>query len=980
MFFLKRLPSVLAVFFLSAFTPFHASEPHSDYAVIENEAKLPILTPSLDSQKILKLKLKNGLEAYLISDPGTDTSAAGIAVNAGSWSNPVDYPGLAHFLEHMLFLGTKKYPNESEFQRFIDNHGGKENAFTANDRTVFSFTIDNDAFPEALDRFAQFFIAPLFNPSGLQREAHAVDQEYAKNLESDNWRLLYVRKALENPAHPDSRFNIGNLQTISPITPDMLRHWYETHYSANLMHLVLYSNLPIEKLRDLVVKDFSAVPDRRIQPLEVNVPLTLGKDCGHFVYVTPFQDIRSLILFWEMPSKYRYDADIVAYAIGDESHNSLLATLKKEGLADGLSAEASKHGNRLVFSLEISLTEKGVKNLQPVVALTFDTLHMLASQGIPKSFFEEIKSLAEIKYQYQSRHDPFDLVTDYAEALVDEDLDTFPEKTLIPQTYHSEGIAAVIHTLEIAPCQFYIVADPKLTGVAADRQEPWMGAKYAIRPMPKDIADTLAKLQPSGLIALPPANPFVPKHLELVPISTSATEHLAIKNLPIPKLLQDNEKGQFYFSGDANYKVPEAAYLFRIHTPAVTPGNPNQAVLLELFIKGLKESLASTLYQASLANLTFKLDSLETGLFFSIKGYSERSFLLLSDIMQAFKTFTISQDVFEQIKQTLMSEYQNASLSSPLKQAEEGLKSTIFKYFITPAEKADALASVTRDDLLAFSHHLFTHTYIKGMLYGNLTEPQAMEAISEVNSTLSSSPYPKDEIKEREVLFLSNEKGPFILSKNITPKGNAAFLMLQNKCYSFKEHAALQILGKGMEEPFFTQLRTKQQTGYIVASLNQEIQKQLLQFFIVQSNTYDPRDLLSRFDLMIESFLQSLETEGITEERFETLKKTVANELTQPPKNLQEMSNVLAALAFDHDGHFNRLVQRLDGIQALTYAEFIDFVKEFLGKTNRRRLAVLVYGQEADNVFRYTAYNSITPIQKASRFLTKKDVPDCDRP
>ena len=59
------------------------------------------------------------LEAYLISDPGVHESAAALAVEAGSWQDPKEYPGMAHFLEHMLFMGTTAYPNESEYMHYI---------------------------------------------------------------------------------------------------------------------------------------------------------------------------------------------------------------------------------------------------------------------------------------------------------------------------------------------------------------------------------------------------------------------------------------------------------------------------------------------------------------------------------------------------------------------------------------------------------------------------------------------------------------------------------------------------------------------------------------------------------------------------------------------------------------------------------------------------------------------------------------------
>src|SRR5579862_6747511 len=151
------------------------------YQVVANQATLPILTPALEDRKVEKLILNNGLHVYLISDPGTEQSAAGIAVESGSWDDPKEYPGMAHFLEHMLFMGTGAYPQEFEYMQFIFDHGGKVNAYTASDRTVYMFSVNNDAFEPTFDRFSHFFIDPLLAQHCIARALHAVDQEHSKN-------------------------------------------------------------------------------------------------------------------------------------------------------------------------------------------------------------------------------------------------------------------------------------------------------------------------------------------------------------------------------------------------------------------------------------------------------------------------------------------------------------------------------------------------------------------------------------------------------------------------------------------------------------------------------------------------------------------------------------------------------------------------------------------------------------------------------
>lgn len=102
----------------------------------------------------------------------------------------------------MLFLGTEKYPNEGEFQKFIHTNSGENNAYTDLEQTVFYFQCANAAFPEALDRFSCFFHSPLFTQSCVEREMNAVNSEHEKNIHQDLWRLHQLRKSTSKTGHP----------------------------------------------------------------------------------------------------------------------------------------------------------------------------------------------------------------------------------------------------------------------------------------------------------------------------------------------------------------------------------------------------------------------------------------------------------------------------------------------------------------------------------------------------------------------------------------------------------------------------------------------------------------------------------------------------------------------------------------------------------------------------------------------------------
>ncbi|KAL8966059.1 MAG: hypothetical protein Q9183_003538, partial [Haloplaca sp. 2 TL-2023] len=161
-------------------------------------------TPALDDRSYRVVRLPNQLEALLVHDPDTDKASASVNVNVGSFSDADDMPGMAHAVEHLLFMGTEKvlippsllelsltaqkYPVENDYNQYLSANSGYSNAYTSSTETNYFFEVaasssqDSDTSTSttitsplhgALDRFAQFFIAPLFLSSTLDRELRA---------------------------------------------------------------------------------------------------------------------------------------------------------------------------------------------------------------------------------------------------------------------------------------------------------------------------------------------------------------------------------------------------------------------------------------------------------------------------------------------------------------------------------------------------------------------------------------------------------------------------------------------------------------------------------------------------------------------------------------------------------------------------------------------------------------------------------------
>ena len=184
----------------------------------------------------------------------------------------------------------------------------------------------------------------------------------------------------------------------------------------------------------------------------------------------------------------------------------------------------------------------------------------------------------------------------------------------------------------------------------------------------------------------------------------------------------------------------------------------------------------------------------------------------------------------------------------------------------TEPEKLAAIKKLTYEEC-RFSKSLFQTTFTEGLLYGNISKQEASDLWSNLKAELNSQPYLVQNHSKKKVLLLSEKYGPYKIVQNTDRQGTGVLLLLQEGPFTFERKAIQQILGYALTDAFFDTLRTKQQTAYIAKAWNTEEERQLLQFFAVQSSTHHPVDLLARFELFLESFDKNL-TVQIPEGRF----------------------------------------------------------------------------------------------------------------
>ncbi|KAA0172704.1 hypothetical protein FNF27_05804 [Cafeteria roenbergensis] len=233
---------------------------HTTTSAQHSESDTVVVSPN-DERAFTVVTLTNGLQTLLVSDPEADKAAAAADVGSGSWKDPPTVEGLAHFTEHMLFLGTVRFPEPDGYQRYLSAHGGFSNAYTDSEHTNYYFAVDWRHLRGALKQFAEFFVAPLLAPEAAAKEMLAIESEHHKNLQEDAWRLQQLLRTAGLPGTPVSRFSTGNLATLNKtnIDEELLR-FHSAHYVAANMRAALLGRESLEELHQLAEETFGQVP------------------------------------------------------------------------------------------------------------------------------------------------------------------------------------------------------------------------------------------------------------------------------------------------------------------------------------------------------------------------------------------------------------------------------------------------------------------------------------------------------------------------------------------------------------------------------------------------------------------------------------------------------------------------------------------------------------------------------------------------
>ncbi|MBQ4833709.1 insulinase family protein [Pseudoalteromonas sp. MMG010] len=899
----------------------------------------PLLADSLvvspnDTREYKTLKLANDIDVILVSDPSVEKSAAALSVGVGLLNDPMSQQGMAHYLEHMLFLGTERYPDTKGYSDFMTKNGGAHNASTWLGITKYMFKINNDAFDEGLDRFSDFFKSPKLYPEYTDKEKNAVNAEWSMRREMDFFGQFKLARQMMGE-HPANRFLIGNLETLGDKEGSSLHKetvdFYNKYYSANIMKVALISNLPLAEMEKKAKTYFADIENKHIEKPQVTAELDLSQVGGKRVHYAPNEDVKQLQLDFSIKNNIEDFAvkpnRFVAYLLSNEMPGSPAQILRDKGWVAQLTANASpnQYGNYGELNVSIELTDEGMKNREQIVAVIMQYIDLIKEKGVDSKYFNEIRTSLNNQFQFLEKGDEFS----YVSALT-ESMQNYPVNHAINAPYYyakfdADAINNVLEQLNEKTLRVWYVSKQEET----DSTLHFYDGKYKIEDISEQ--EIASWKQPSQFeLALPSVNNLLPESFEI--------KTLSLEKQSYPKLAYDKNGIKIWHQASQQFaQQPKGSTEVYINTQAgLTDIKAHVLYTIWADLYNIQQSQLST--EAAIAGMGINLTP-SNGLILSMNGFTDKQDVLLKQGLAALK-LTASEQAFDQAIDRYVRDLRNQQKQFPYAQAF----SQFSKLTRNGSFDTDALISVaqklTLTDLAKLQTATFANNNLRVFSFGNYSEQDINSLANEITAILPSNHKQTEFYRSKAWLPQPGEN--IVLQKDIDVADVAVVDIAVHPIAGYKQRAQGAILQSHFRTVAFDKLRTEEQLAYAVGGFATSIEAYSAFGLYIQTPVKGPKEIQTRFDKFKAQY--AIELENMNEDTFNQLKNATLVSLKEQPKNLNDEMSPLLTDWYRENFSFDSKDKLIAEVEKVTLADIKGYYKQTLLNPQAARLNVQLRG------------------------------------
>ncbi len=914
-----------------------------------------IIKATSDQRTYQYQKLDNEIEVLYVNDPKGNQSAVSMVVGVGSFEDTTQ--GIAHFLEHMLFMGNEKYPSEETYSKFITQHNGSTNAYTAGDHTCYYFSIDGMYLTSAIDIFSQFFVSPTFDPSCVEREINAVDSEHKKNVLVDSWRKYQTLKTIQCDGNsPVNCFSTGNKETLNvPNIREKLIEFYNKYYSSNVMKLVIYDNSlytsddEMKSKMNALMSPFNDIRNNHVEIVR-ECKKNLNAKCRS-VNIVPIKSYSHADIIFEIDyNKDLFNNNILNFIEFLLVHNSGNTFYNKICTNDKLVYSMNfgislQYGDRLILSLNCLLNKDMIKSLDDynrIVKTIYDSYieyinviltSMKNGDNIIMLLYNEFQKINDQKFDNFEIQDIESFVISKSTSMLQYSSD---RKNLLKYEMQMENISELILSqiydvlMQISreayflnSCQFF----------ETDQTEKWYNIKYMTN---ESMSFDVTNNDKFGLTS-PVVNKYVNDDIKLY-----GNRDVGLHD-PY-EVESDNRNVRMYLR--PNYEFGTDVKTFFKLTNPLYFSDIKSYTKFYLMVQCMHEMLLEKMHEFSNANYTVSFSSCQDKYIkFVFSGNIQKLDLVINDLIEFLKSIDIKENILKFVVNRYKTITSNFILNPPYMKTLSYFNEMTYPDMYTDREIMKIIDDITIDDITIDDLKTNLFECNKALIYaeGNITEHQFkmvtdtfLKYITFSDDTSLENVYQRVVDNTMSITVNGND----IDTKNEQDENNAICMgRLMFKQYSDNyEHklCCLELLDALVSNDFFELLRTKEQLGYIV--------KAMLLYtgnvgtiwygyrFIVQSDLQSVDWIEQRIKTFINSELAKILSET-SEKEFNDAKEALRVKLLKSPQSLDDYAFKNFRAINDNSFDFNQDLKRSFKFESISLEDVRQFFEVELGNT-----------------------------------------------
>lgn len=870
------------------------------------------------------IRLDNGMEVLLISDNKANKSLFSVGLPIGSMEDPHSQQGLAHYLEHMILMGSKTYPETNSLDGFLTKNGGRNNAYTAPDRTVYYLQVNHNAFDEAVARLSDAFAAPLLSEANAKKEVNAVNAEMVRAKSSDGHLMLAVNRATANPDHPMNKFAVGNNETLSDKPDsklqDELIKFYQQYYSANLMKAVLYSNQPIEKMATLAANTLGKVENKQIAVPTIDQPLFREQDKGVIIYYKPVTPIKMLALSFDLPEDKadfkQKSGEYLSYIFSNNTDGTLADYIVKNGLADGMSAIYSDDisRNRGNFTIYLRLTEKGLTEQDQLISLVFQQIEKIKQAGIQQSYFDELKESLSQDFKHLRADKNFNYGAELVSQMLSYPLEHIIDQSYVVENMDENAIRTKLDLMTVDNVRIMVVDENANT----DQKSPYFEAPYAIKKISDTQKAKWLDFSQSVVLQLPALNPY---------FTTDFSLNQLDKTREIPKLILQEAGTEIYtmpsryFDNEAKARI---RVMFSIEPKSDDLKQDISATLLNVMMGLSRQKMA---FQASVAGINANLMTTADSIGIVAEGYTQNLAKLLQDYLVHFSQFELTESAFNQAKERYTESLNATEKESAQRQAMAAIGNFGRYPHYEIARKRSTLNEITLNDVIALREKLHNQiTSVRVLSIGNFSDEQLKtmvknfeQVVKNQNRVIAFGRYVDINQSQRKLNYI----------KHIPHEDNALSVSYFPTGYDeFEGSVRAQLLASIINRWYFDDLRTDKQLGYVVSLGRDRIGLTSGISLTVQSPNASPQTIMIHNQRFLQESAERLN--AMSEAEFEKYRSSLIETLQHKPDSLIREFSEYNGDFMRGNAQFDRKARSINLIKNLTKQDIVTFYQQTL--------------------------------------------------